>query len=124
MRFNNYRGQQRADAELVNIVLNGGKKYNKLGMKDTLSDINHGKPKHQKKRNKSRKLKKKKNGNKGKEIDTATKESLSSSSTTAAISSTSTNIAKETITSPDTHSAQASSFIEKTTASNVQKQNK
>lgn len=115
MRFNNYRGQQRADAELVNIVLNGGKKYKKLEMKDTLSDINHGKPKHQKKRNKSRKLKKKrkKNGNKGKEIDTATKESLSSSSTTAATSSTSTNIAKETITSPDTHSAQASSFIEK-----------
>ncbi|KAI8082320.1 hypothetical protein BDF21DRAFT_361394 [Thamnidium elegans] len=57
LRFLNYIGRQRADAEMVNIFVNGSKKYLRREFKQTGRDEKRGNPKRRKKR---RPVKKKK----------------------------------------------------------------
>jgi hypothetical protein len=61
--------RQRADEEMINVFVNGGKKYNELGFKDTLRDKREGRLKKRKKKNKSRKCKRKKE--RGRQVTTS-----------------------------------------------------
>ncbi|KAI8073679.1 hypothetical protein BDF21DRAFT_475067, partial [Thamnidium elegans] len=59
LRFLNYIGKQRAGAEMVNIFVNGGKKYLRREFKQTGRDEKRGNSKRRKKR---RPVKKKRKG--------------------------------------------------------------
>ena len=49
-RFNDYQGRQRANAEMANILINGGKKYNKMKRKNTIKNRKQRKKKHKDKK--------------------------------------------------------------------------
>ncbi|KAI9247611.1 hypothetical protein EDC94DRAFT_528825 [Helicostylum pulchrum] len=59
LRFLNYIGRQRADAEMVNIFVTGGKKYLKREFKQTGRDPKRGNKKERKKKNSQAKGKRK-----------------------------------------------------------------
>ncbi|KAI9348389.1 hypothetical protein BD770DRAFT_386936, partial [Pilaira anomala] len=54
LRFLNYIGRQRADAEIINMFVTGGKKYLKREFKQRGNDPKRGNPKIRKKRKKGR----------------------------------------------------------------------
>lgn len=62
LRFLNYIGRQRADAEMVNIFVNGGKKYLKREFKQTGNDPKKGNTKERKRKRRSERETVKKKG--------------------------------------------------------------